>query len=214
MPTTARVGDRVKIVNTYRVSERHLNGREGVVDVVLVGSGPGGRTGYRVKLDTGQLVLTYSVEPVGFSQANPEILVDVKRTQAVMAAKAVLPNDALVSDITELARFILGEPEPTPAPVIGGSMTITPAAMQFGTLVPAIDVDRRTVAQGVEVGGASFTRDTAADDDLLRISSTGSDYLKVHEVERLIEYLQAAVRVGRQDGTRPPFPEGDGSTPF
>jgi hypothetical protein len=207
MPSPARVGDRVTVVNTYRVSERHLNGREGVVDVVLVGSGPSGRTGYRVKLDTGQLVLTYNVEPVTVVPAATEILVDTKRAQAAMAAKDILPNDALVSDITELARFILGEPEPTPAPT--NSVTVQPGALQVGTLVPAIDADRRVVNQGFKERHIEVSRDHAADNDLVRVGTGhgGSEYLALDEVERLIAYLQAAVRVGRQDGTRPPFPE-------
>jgi len=216
MPSTpAVVGDRVTIVNTYRVSERHFNGRTGVVDVVLVGSGPGGRTGYRVKLDgTGQLVLTYSIEKI--SEPATEIVVDVKRAQAFVVAKDALPADSLVSDIVEAARFILGE-----LPVESAStntVTIAPGALQVGTLAPAtdIDADRRLFNEGFTASGVEVNRDHAGDNDLLRIStnSGGSEYLKPYEVEALVAFLQAALRVGAQDGTRPPFPEPGSGTPF
>lgn len=197
-----RPGDRVRVDAVRYPTEDRFIGRVGTIrdrvsprdDAVLVVNRTGGSS-------SPDYVFTYATEvtkvdddgkPVGPSPT--EIVVDVKRLQALQAAKELVGTNN-VDKFTAVASFILGESAPA---------TVVPSVTQDSDL----DACRRMLEMGY-FDGLEVTRDRADDGDLIYI--TGGNQT-IDQTEKLIEFLQAALRVGKADGTRPPFKTGD--TPF
>lgn len=191
MNDTATVGDRVRINTTYYIRDRHLDGREGVVESRL-------NYLYIVRLDTGQSVQTAAVTklPANASRCGPTTrdrlvqidpsalnisTLDGRRVQAAQAAKQIL-GDVTVSEITELASFLAQQTD-----------SVAPATSSVGAIDTAAELERATkiVDDGYD-GGVSVYLDRSNDDDVVEVAG---HYLKERAVTDLITFLQAALVV-------------------
>lgn len=172
---TVSVGDRVTVTTPFYSHHQTFRGRVGTVE------GRTSRGSVNVRLTTGQLILASGVTRV--SEPPTPIFPAGARVAAVRAAKDILGGDPLLSDVTDLADYLLG----TPVPATLETLAVAPSDEDL--VIRDTDGDRLT---------ASY-RSHDADRPVSLAASTV--YLSLSQVDQLIARLEAFKAKAQADPT-------------
>lgn len=191
-----REGDTVRIDLCYFVRERDAG--NGVIGTVTKITSPYGSrpTTYLVvdgngrEFTASRVSRVYATAPTG----SPEIpkTVDDDKVTALRIARELAGREASLDDVFRVAEYVQ-TPKPT---------TLGAAQVRVSPGVPLIDLaaDRTKFYDGLSTGGVYVERDRSNDDDLVYISG---GHATIAQAKEIVDYLQAAIRVGETEGTGP-----------